>query len=107
VLEKLTVIQLVMTGPQFVYEGYNTQPNNVIILNMVHIFRNNSEVKYLGKEVKKYIHEEIKSRIDFGNARYHSVYNLSSSSILSKILFAVYGPMGLKLRLFLLGKDSD
>jgi len=46
------------------------------------------EFKYLGTTVtnQNSIQEEIKSRLKSGNACYHSVYNLLSSSLLSKNL---------------------
>jgi len=44
--------------------------------------------KYLGITLtnQNYIHEEIKVRLKSGNACYHSVQNLLSSSLLSKKL---------------------
>jgi hypothetical protein len=42
------------------------------------------EFKYLGTTHQNSIHEEIKSRLKSGNACYHSVQNLLSSSLLSK-----------------------
>ena len=46
------------------------------------------EIKYLGTTLtnQNFIQEEIKSRLKLGNARYHSVQNLSSSGLLSKNL---------------------
>ena len=46
------------------------------------------EFKYLGKSLTKQnsMQEEIKNRMKQGNACYHSVHNLSSSSLLSKNL---------------------
>ena len=46
------------------------------------------EFKYLGTTITNpnSIHEEIKSRLKSGNACYHSVQNLLSSSLLSKNL---------------------
>ena len=46
------------------------------------------EFKYLGRTLtnQNYIREEIKSRMKSGNACYHSVQNLLSSSLLSKNL---------------------
>jgi len=46
------------------------------------------EFKYLGTTLtnKNSIQEEIKSRLKSGNACYHSVQNLLSSSLLSKNL---------------------
>ena len=46
------------------------------------------EFKYLGTTLtdQNSIQEEIKSRLKLGNARYHSVQNLWSSSLLSKNL---------------------
>jgi hypothetical protein len=44
------------------------------------------QIKYLGTALtcENFIHEEIKSRLKSGNACYHSVQNLLSSSLLSK-----------------------
>ena len=46
------------------------------------------EFKYLGATLtnQNSIQEEIKSRLKLGNACYHSMQNLLSSSLLSKIL---------------------
>ena len=46
------------------------------------------EFKYLGTTLKNqnFIQEEIKSRLKYGNAYYHSVQNLLSFSLLSKNL---------------------
>ena len=46
------------------------------------------EFKYLGRTLtnQNCIQEEIKSRLKLGNACYHSVQNLLSSSLLSKNL---------------------
>ena len=46
------------------------------------------EFKYLGTTLtnQNYFQEEIKSRLKLGNACYHSVQNLLSSSLLSKNL---------------------
>ena len=51
-------------------------------------FEKVEEFKYLGTTLtnKKSIQEEIKSRLKSGNAFYHSVQNLLSSSLLSKNL---------------------
>ena len=51
-------------------------------------FERIEEFKYLGTTLKNQnsIQEEIKSRLKYGNACYHSVQNLLSSSLLSKKL---------------------
>jgi hypothetical protein len=51
-------------------------------------FENVSQIKYLGTIVTNYnlIQEEIKRRLNFGNACYHSVQSLLSSHLLSKNL---------------------
>jgi len=50
-------------------------------------FERVEEFKYLGifSTNQNYIEEEIKSRLKSGNACYHLVQNLLSSSLLSKI----------------------
>jgi hypothetical protein len=49
-------------------------------------FESVEQFKYLGKITinQNFIHEEIKSRLKAGNAFYHSVENILSSSLLSK-----------------------
>jgi len=51
-------------------------------------FERVDEFKYLGTTltIQNYIREEIKSRMRSGNACYHSVLNLLSSTLLSKNL---------------------
>jgi len=51
-------------------------------------FERVEQFKYLGKTLtnKNSIQEEIKSRLKSGNACFHSVHNLLSSSLLSKYL---------------------
>jgi hypothetical protein len=51
-------------------------------------FENETEFKYLGTTVtnQNLIQEEIKMRLNYGNACYHSVQNLLSSRLLSKNL---------------------
>jgi hypothetical protein len=50
------------------------------------LFENMSQFKYLGSAVTNtnLIQEEIKRRLNSGNACYHSVKNLLSSRLLSK-----------------------
>jgi hypothetical protein len=63
-------------------------------------FENVSQFKYLGDDSDKSKSdlEEIKRRLNFGNACYHSVKNLLSSSLLSRNLkIRIY--MGVKLGL--------
>jgi hypothetical protein len=49
-------------------------------------FKNVSQFKYLGMTVtnENFIQEEIKRRLNYGNAHYHSVQNFLSSHLLSK-----------------------
>jgi hypothetical protein len=61
------------------------------------------EFKYLGMTLKDQnsIQEEIRSRLNSGNACYHSVKNLLSSSLLSKNLkFKIYRPIILPVVLY-------
>jgi hypothetical protein len=55
-------------------------------------FESVEKFKYLGKTLTNdnYIQEEIKSRLKSGNACYHSVQNLLSSSLLYKNLKLKY-----------------
>jgi hypothetical protein len=63
------------------YAGHN---HNIKIDNKS--FERVEEFKYLGATLtnRQSIHEEIKSRLKSGNACYHSVQNLLSSTLLSK-----------------------
>ena len=47
-------------------------------------FEREVELKYLGKTNQNSIQEEIMSRLKSGNASYHPVQNILSSSLLSK-----------------------
>jgi hypothetical protein len=60
------------------------QTRDVKVGNRSH--ENVSQFRYLGKTVtnQNFIQEEIKSRLNSGNACYHSVQNLLSSRLLSK-----------------------
>jgi hypothetical protein len=60
------------------------QNHNIKIGNR--FFENVAKFKYLGMTItnQSFIHEEIKSRLNLGNACYHSVQNCLSSHLLSK-----------------------
>jgi hypothetical protein len=62
------------------------QNQNIRIAN--ESFENVEKCKYLGTILKNLnnIHDKIKSRLNSGNACYHSVHNLSSSCLISKNL---------------------
>ena len=63
--------------------------NSMIMMNNVNMsFERVEDFKYLGKALtnQNFIQEEIKSRLNSGNACYLSVQNLVSSSLLSKNL---------------------
>jgi hypothetical protein len=59
---------------------------NHCILIVNRSFENVAQVKYLGTTItnQNLIQEEIKGRLNSGNAYYHSVQNLLSSRLLSK-----------------------
>jgi hypothetical protein len=47
-------------------------------------FKDVAEFKYLGTTLTDCMHEEIKSRLNLGNACYRSVHSLLSSCLLSR-----------------------
>jgi hypothetical protein len=67
------------------FEDQNAGQNgNIQISNKP--FETVEQFKYLGTlRNKNSIHEEIKSRLKSGNAYYHSVQNLFSSSLVSNV----------------------
>jgi hypothetical protein len=62
------------------------QNENIKITNKY--FENVAKFKYMGTTVtdESYIHKEIKSRLNLGNACYHSVQNILSSHLVPKSL---------------------
>ena len=72
---------MVMSGDQNAGLSQNIKTDN-------RSFERVEEFKYLGKTLtnQNSIQKEIKSRLKLGNACYHSVQKLLSSSLLSKIL---------------------
>jgi hypothetical protein len=67
------------------------QGHSITIANMS--FAYVAKFKYLGKTLRdqNYMHEEIKSRLNWGNACCHSVQSLLSSRLLSrKLKFNIY-----------------
>jgi len=66
--------------------GFNLGFKGLMIYNSS--YERAEQFKYFGTKLtcQNYIQEEIKSRLKLGNACYHSVQNLLSSSLLSKNL---------------------
>jgi hypothetical protein len=70
---------MVMSRNQHAGHSHNIKTDNKS-------FERREEFQYLGTALanRNSIHEEIKSRLNLGNACYHSVQNLSFSRFLSK-----------------------
>jgi hypothetical protein len=66
--------------------GTAGQNHDIKIANRYSYFENVAQFRYLGTTVtnQNLIHEEIKRRLNPGNACYNSVQNLMSSGLLSK-----------------------
>jgi len=71
---------MVMSRDQNARRSHNIETDN-------NSFKRVEELKYLGTTItnQNSIQEEIKSRLKSGNACYHSVQNLLSYSLLSKV----------------------
>jgi hypothetical protein len=67
-----------------IFEAIEGQNRDIMIANR--LFENVSQFKYLGAAVtnQNFIQEEIKRRLNSGNACCHSVQNLLSSRLLAK-----------------------
>jgi hypothetical protein len=78
-LRKLKTNYMVMSRDQNAEKNSNTKMGNKS-------FESEEQFEYLEKTLSNQnsIHEEIKSRLKSGNACYHSVQNILSSSLLSK-----------------------
>jgi hypothetical protein len=69
-------------------DDVNLLGDNIDTIKKTRLFENVSQLKYLGTTVtnQNLIKEEIKRRLNSGNACYHSVQNLLSSQLLLKKL---------------------
>jgi hypothetical protein len=90
-LEASRDIDLEINAEKTKYMIMSCHPNsgqNQIIRIANELFENVEKFKYLGTTLTNQndIHDEIKSRLNSGNACYHSVQNLLSSLLISKTL---------------------
>jgi hypothetical protein len=69
-------------------QSYQNSGHNQNIRTANESFENVAKFKYLGTTLTNQndIHDEIKSRLNSGNASYHSVQNLLASLLISKTL---------------------
>jgi hypothetical protein len=109
---KMILFKTTLWKPQILYmlSRHKNAGQNRNIKIADKFFENVAQFKYLATTVtnQNLIREEIKNRLNSGNACYHSVQNLLSSSLLSKnnklectkLQFCLWFCMGVQLRLW-------